>query len=348
MTRLLLAGTGLIGARHLAHIEAHPALTLAGIVDPDPARRAHPSAPGFPDLESVDVPVDGVVLATPTATHAPLAIAAARRGWHVLVEKPVAETLEAADAMIAAAEAAGIRILVGHHRRHHPRVARLHEIVTSGRIGTPVAASLLWLMRKPDDYFDVGWRAGIDGAPIKQNLIHDVDTLRWLFGEVTEVVGLASNAVRGAARPESGGAVLRFEGGATATLTYADTTPTPWGFEAGTGESPHIPHTAQDSLRIAGTAGGVEFPSLRVWSGAAHWNEEPKPSETEVEEAVPLIRQLEHFAEVIAGRAAPIVDAASAKRTLDVILRIEGTALPLPAGNTPRGSGGVTPPVAAR
>ncbi|MEM7644024.1 MAG: Gfo/Idh/MocA family oxidoreductase [Pseudomonadota bacterium] len=326
MTRLLLAGTGLIGARHLAHIEAHPSLSLAGIIDPDPARRTHPTAPGFASIDAVDVAADGIVIATPTATHAPLTLAAAERGWHVLVEKPVADSLDAADDMIAAAAQAGTRILVGHHRRHHPRVAKLKEIVASGRLGRPVAASLLWLMRKPDDYFDVSWRAGIDGAPIKQNLIHDVDMLRWLFGEVTQVVGLASNAVRGAARPESGGAVLAFDSGVTATLTYADTTPTPWGFEAGTGESPHIPHTAQDSLRIACTEGAVEFPSLRVWSGARHWNERPVAAETKVEDAVPLVRQLEHFADVIAGRAAPLVDAASARANLDVILRIEATA----------------------
>lgn len=326
MTRLLLAGTGLIGARHLAHIEAHPALTLAGIIDPDAAARAHPAAPGFASIDDVDVAADGIVLATPTATHAPLTLAALARGWHVLVEKPVADTLENADAMIAAAKAARLHILVGHHRRHHPRVAKLHEILASGRLGAPVAASLLWLMKKPDTYFDLDWRAGINGAPIRQNLIHDVDCLRWLFGEVTDVVGLASNAVRGADRPESGGAVLRFDSGVTATLTYADTTPTPWGFEAGTGENPHIPHSAQDSWRIACTHGGIEFPSLRVWSDAANWNEEPVPSETEVGEDVPLVRQLEHFSDVIAGRAAPIVDAASARNTLAVILQIEATA----------------------
>ncbi|MEM7489803.1 MAG: Gfo/Idh/MocA family oxidoreductase [Pseudomonadota bacterium] len=327
MTRLLLAGTGLIGARHLAHIEAHRDLTLAGIVDPDPTRRVHRTAPGFASIDAVDVPVDGIVIATPTATHAPLTVAAAERGWHVLVEKPVADTLGAADAMIAAAARAGTQILAGHHRRHHPRVAKLREIVASGRLGRPVAASMLWLMRKPDDYFDVPWRDGMDGSPIRQNLIHDVDILRWLFGEVTDVVGLASNAVRGAQQPESGGAVLRFEGGVTATLTYADTAATPWGFEAGTGENPHIPRTGQDSLRIACTHGAVEFPSLRVWSGAAHWGERPEPSEIAVAEGVPLVRQLEHFADVIAGRAAPLVDAASARATLEAILRIEATAL---------------------
>jgi predicted dehydrogenase len=326
MTRLLLAGTGLIGARHLAHIEGHPDLTLAGIVDPEPGRRRHGLAPGFASLDEVNVAADGIVIATPTSTHAPLTEAAVARGWHVLVEKPVAGSIAEADGMIAAARAARRQVLVGHHRRHHPRVAKLREIVASGRIGRPVTASLMWLMKKPEAYFDVPWRAGIDGAPIRQNLIHDVDMLRWCLGEVVDVAGFGSNAVRGAARPESGGAVLRFEGGAVATVTYADTTPTPWGFEAATGESPHIPVSGEDCLWIAGTSGAVSFPSLRVWTGAAHWGEAPAVETVEVQDGVPLVRQLEHFAEVIAGRAMPLCDAASGRANLAAVLAIEATA----------------------
>lgn len=328
MTRLLIAGTGLIGHRHLRHIEEHPDLHLAGIVDPEPENRAHASAPGFASLDEVDVPADGIVLATPTSTHAPLTLAALDRGWHVLVEKPVADTPEAADAMVARSEATGLHVLVGHHRRYHPCVRMLKDILDSGRLGRPVAASLLWLMKKPDDYFDVDWRAGMDGAPVKQNLIHDVDILRWLFGDVVQVCGIGSNAVRGAARTESGGAVLGFDSGVTVTIAFADTTPTPWGFEAGTGESPSIPRTHQDSLRIACTHGAVEFPSLRVWSGAESWNEAPVREETEVAETVPLIRQLEHFADVIAGRADPIITARDARETLAAILQIEAATRP--------------------
>ena len=243
MSRLLLAGTGLIGARHLAQIEAHPGLTLAGLIDPEPARRVHPTAPGFARIEDVDVPADGIVIATPTATHAPLTLAALERGWHVLVEKPVADGLAAADAMVRAARRTGCHVLVGHHRRHHPRVAALKALLEAGRIGRPVAASLLWLMRKPDAYFDLPWRAGVDGGPVRQNLIHEVDTLRWLFGEVTEVACLGANGVRRAARPESGGTVLRFDGGAVVTVAWSDAAPSPWGFEAGTAENPHIAAT---------------------------------------------------------------------------------------------------------
>ncbi|MEX0285303.1 MAG: Gfo/Idh/MocA family protein [Paracoccaceae bacterium] len=328
MTRLLLAGTGLIGHRHMEHIQAHADLTLAGIIDPVAENRAMADVPGFADIADVDVPADGILLATPTGTHAPLTLAALDRGWHVLVEKPVADTLENADAMIAASATTGRHVLVGHHRRYHPCVQKLKSILDSGQLGRPVAASLLWLMKKPDAYFDVAWRAGMDGAPVKQNLIHDVDTLRWLFGEVEEVCGIGSNAIRNAPRTESGGAVLRFSSGVMVTIAFADTTPTPWGFEAGTGESPMIPKTAQDSLRIACTAGAIEFPSLRIWYGADSWNERPEMQETEVDENVPLVAQLEHFADVIAGRAGPIITAKDARDTLAATLEIERVTRP--------------------
>lgn len=328
MTRLLVAGAGLIGHRHVAHIEAHNRLHLAGIIDPDPARHTQSSAPGFVSLAEVDVEADGLVIATPTETHAPLSIEAMHLGLDVLVEKPLAETAEAAQSIIAAEQRTGRKVLVGHHRRHHPRVAKLHEILASGRFGQPVGATLMWYMRKQDTYFDIPWRAGMNGAPVKQNLIHDVDMLCWLFGTVDEVVGLGGNPVRGKPRTEHGGAVLRFNSGVIVTIGFADTTPTPWGFEAGTGESPAIPKTGQDSLYIACTKGAIEFPSLRVWSGADNWNEKPEPSDTVVEEGTPLVRQLEHFSDVISGRLPPRVSAQDGLRALDVTLRIEEATLP--------------------
>jgi predicted dehydrogenase len=333
VTRLLLAGTGLIGHRHMTHILETPGLELAGIIDPDPARRALAGVPGFADIDAVDVATDGIVIATPTGTHAALTRAAVSRGWHVLVEKPLADTLEAADAMIVAAEAARVHLLVGHHRRHHPRVQALKRIVASGELGRPVLGSLIWAMRKPDDYFDVDWRSGLNGAPIRQNLIHEVDTLRHLFGEVVHVSGFGSNAVRGAARTESGGAVLGFDSGVAVTIAFADTTPTPWGFEAGTGESPMIPKTGETCLHVACTEGGIEFPSLRIWRGAQDWHERPSHHETPVEDAVPLVRQLQHFASVIDGRADPLVSGREGRATLAATLQIE--AATLPQGVTP-------------
>ena len=323
----------MIGHRHLEFIQAHDDLALAGIIDPDPDRRRMADAPGFASLDEVNVPADGIVLATPTESHAPLTLAAAERGLHVLVEKPMAGTVAEADTMIAAAAKAGTQILVGHHRRHHPRVARLKELLDEGAIGHPVTASLIWNMLKPADYFDVPWRQGMDGAPVKQNLIHEVDTLRWLFGDITEIAGLGSNTVRGAARTEAGGALLRFESGTIVTIAFADCTPTPWGFEAGTGESPAIAHTKEDPLRIAGTKGAIAFPSLTLWTGARDWSDHPDRRTAEAPDGVPLIRQLEHFRAVIRGEAAPLVSGRDGRETLAATLEIE--RLTLPPGVTP-------------
>ena len=328
MVKLLLAGTGLIGHRHMQHILEHPDLELVGIIDPLITDKKIEGVTTYSSLSDVNKRADGIILATPTETHADLTIQSLEMGLHVLVEKPVAASLPEADKMIRASEKTGLSILVGHHRRHHPLVNETINIIKSGKIGRPVAASLMWLMRKQDEYFDVEWRKGIDGGPIKQNLIHDVDTLRALFGEIISVVGSGTNIVRNAKRHENGGVVLGFDTGMVATITFSDATPTPWGFEAGTGESPYIPKTNQSSMFIACTNGGLEFPTLKLWSGASNWNEKPIMEHQNISEAVPLVRQLEHFSDVIRGKVTPIVDAKSARETLAVILQIEQATMP--------------------
>lgn len=328
MTRLIVAGAGAIGCRHLAHVVEHPDLTLAAIVDPNPATSDLADAPRFNDITEVDVEADGIVIATPTQDHERTLAESARRGWHALIEKPLAPDTAAIARMQAAAKAAGVQILTGHHRRYHPKVTSLKGILAGGVIGQPVLASVVWAVKKPEGYFDVGWRKGADGAPVRMNVSHEIDLLRFLFGEVRAVAGLGGNPVRGAARVESGGAVLSFESGLTATVAFADTTPSPWGFEHCTGENPNIAHTGQDSMRIAGTLGGIDFPSLRVWTGAKDWGQAPTPAVHDAPDGVPLILQLEHFARVIAGTEAPLNDAASGLKTLELTLEIERLCWP--------------------
>lgn len=328
MTRLVVAGAGAIGRRHVLHIAEHPDLTLAAIVDPNPATGNLADAPRFDTVHDLDIEADGIVIATPTQDHEATLAEAARRGWHALIEKPLAPDLASVDRMIAAADAAGIHILTGHHRRFHPRVTALKAILDAGTIGQPVVATSIWNVRKPDGYFDVGWRKGRDGAPVHMNVSHEVDLMRFLFGDITRVAGLGAQPVRQEGRVESGAAVLGFASGLTASVTFADTTPSPWGFEHGTGENPNIAHTGQDSLRISGTKGAVEFPSLRVWSGAYDWSQAPTPKEHPAGDGLPLILQLEHFAHVIAGAEMPLNDARSGRATLAATLDIEKATWP--------------------
>ena len=97
MKRILVVGGGLIGTRHLAAVRAHPYCTLVGLADPD--LNIAPDAPRFSSIDEVDVSVDGVIIATPTHLHARQGIEAAKRGWHMLIEKPVAGTLQEARAL---------------------------------------------------------------------------------------------------------------------------------------------------------------------------------------------------------------------------------------------------------
>lgn len=319
-------GAGLIGARHVERVLAHPDAQLAGVVDPSvkPAEEiAH-----FRTLDDVACAVDGVIIATPTALHAEHGVAAARRGWHILMEKPVTETPAEADTLADAVTQANVACLVGHHRRYHPAVQRLRDMVRGQEIGTPITSTLIWAMRKPDAYFDTNWRQ-TGGSPVMINLVHDIDLLRFVLGEVSEMTALATNHIRGANRTESGGAVLRFDSGAIATISFADTTPSPWGFEAGIGENPNIATTHQDMWWITGTKGGVAFPSLTQWGGAADWSEAAQPTANNVPSAVPLDAQLDHFIDVIKGRATPIINIPDAAASLKVTRQLEDMLAPM-------------------
>jgi predicted dehydrogenase len=292
-------------------------------VDPNPDCTSDPAVRRFADLAEVSGAVDGVIIATPTALHAAQGIEAAKRGWHMLVEKPVAGDLAGAYALRDAVSAAGVGSLVGHHRRYHLTIRRLREMIAQGLLGEIVTVSLIWAMRKPDAYFEGNWRTA-GGSPVMINLVHDIDILRHVIGEIAEVAALRGRDLRKSGRIESGAVALSFENGATGTIAFADTAPSPWGFEAGTGENPNIGSTGQDMMWITGTKGSISFPSLTLWSGASDWSQAASPDREAIEEGgkAPLMRQLEHFIEVMAG-AKPLIDVTDATRTLAVTLEID-------------------------
>jgi len=318
--RILVVGGGLIGIRHVQTVQEHPHCELVGLADPDMS--IAPDLPRFAAMEDVDVPVDGVIIATPTHLHAIHGQQAADRGWHMLLEKPVVDTLEHAQALQSSLRRTNARSLVGHHRRYHASVQQLKALIADGTIGDVVTASLLWAMRKPDAYFEGNWRAA-GGSPVLINLVHDIDLLRFCLGEITQTIALSGLPLRDAGRIESGAIAMRFASGATGTISFADTAPSPWGFEAGTGENPNIGTTGEDMMWITGTKGAVSFPSLNLWSGL-DWSVPPLrvPQTISLNTASPLDAQLSHFVDVMDG-APPLIDVADATRTLAVALDIE-------------------------
>ncbi len=320
MKRILVVGGGLIGFRHLQAVQAHAGCKLVGLADPDMSIQS--DVPRFAKMGDVMMPVDGVIIATPTHLHASHGIEAAERGWHMLIEKPVAEKLESAKKLETALRSKNIRSLVGHHRRYHAVVQQLKACLQDGLIGEVVNVSVLWAMRKPDVYFEGNWRTD-GGSPVMINLVHDIDILRFVIGEITQTVALRGRSLRGSTRVESGAVALAFENGAVGTISFADTTPSPWGFEAGTGENPNIGTTKQDMMWITGTKGAISFPSMTVWKGT-DWGSSAKPITFEPAQNMrtPLEAQLDHFVDVINGDE-PLIDVADAASTLAIAQELE-------------------------
>ncbi len=331
--RILLVGAGLIGRVHAARVAADPACRLVGIVDPAEAAAgvaAECGAPHFAELEAAIAATrpEGVILATPNQLHEAGTLAVLAHRLPLLVEKPVAGDLAAARRMIPAARDAGVPVLVGHHRRHGSIVRGAQEIVARGDIGAPVAVSGLTLFLKPDDYFDVGWRRRAGAGPILINLVHDVDLIRAIVGEISEVQAIASSARRGFEVEDTAAVLVRFANGALGTFLLSDTTAAPWSWEMTSGEAPDYPRQSEHCFHIAGTRGALSLPDLTLWryGDRAGWWEPLARTFLTPEPVDPLIEQVAHFRRVIRHGETPRCGLLDGARTLAVIEAIARAA----------------------
>jgi len=246
----------------------------------------------------------------------------------VLVEKPVAESVASARALCEAARAAGVPVLVGHHRRYNPVIERARELVHSGAIGRLLAVNALFLIRKPDDYFDIAWRREAGGGPLLINLIHDIDNLRYIAGEIVDVQAFTANVARGNAVEDTAAVALRFANGAIGTALLSDATPAPWSWEMTSGEAAMYPHCDDTCYWFAGSEGSLTLPRLEHWRyhGIPGWTAPLARERVAVDTADPQARQLAHFLRVIRREEAPRIDCDDAARTLEVTLSIGAAA----------------------
>lgn len=339
MNKLPLAviGAGLIGRTHIDRALNSASVELIGIADPTPqaavlARSAR--VPCFPDHRSLltELKPKGVVVATPNVTHVQITLDCLERGAAVLVEKPIADTLEDAQRICEASRKSGLPVLVGHQRRHNPIVRKAKSIVDAGTLGRPVSATVLCTWLKPLDYFDVAWRRQPGGGPILINLIHDIDLMRHFYGEIEGVQALASNQVRGFEVEDTAVVALRFRNGALGTVTVSDTATTPWNWDLSAGEAERFPRQDINAHFYSGTEGSLTLPRLEVWryrkdQGAAlGWHDPLTMERTAVHAGCPYTEQLRHFAALVAGDEEAVCSALDGLRTLEATLAVTQAA----------------------
>jgi predicted dehydrogenase len=197
--KVMVAGLGSIGRRHLRHLAALG-------VDDVLLYRTHRST--LPDDVLAGYPVetdlrtalahkpDAVVISNPTSLHLEVAIPAAEQGCHILLEKPVSHSLERLDELKQAAEKSGSRILVGFQFRYHPGLRKIADLISDQAVGRPVSFSAHWGEYLPgwhpwEDYRQ-SYSARQDlGGGVILTLTHPLDYLHWIFGAPAELWSFA-------------------------------------------------------------------------------------------------------------------------------------------------------------
>jgi inositol 2-dehydrogenase len=192
--RLGVAGLGRMGRQHAENLARSPSVELIRVVDADEevARAAGEElgvewSTRYDDLLG-DSEIEGVVLVTPTALHAEMIGRAAEAAKHVFCEKPIALELEPTVQAIQAAATAGVKLQVGFHRRFDPDWAAARERIRRGELGDVYLFRTSLRDPRPPS---MSYIAGCGGFFVDVT-IHDLDTARWMIGEIDEVTAIGA------------------------------------------------------------------------------------------------------------------------------------------------------------
>jgi len=303
--RIGILGAGGISATHVRAAQAIPGVEIVAVHGANAGKTAalaqQAGAAAFDDLDRfLAQPMDMVAIGSPSGLHARQAIAAARRGLHVLVEKPLDVTTAAVDQLIEEADRAGVTVGVFFQERLVPEIVAMQAAIAGGEIGDPLLASghVRWY-RPPEYYSGSRWRGTwvLDGGGALMNQgIHTVDLLLHLLGAATRVSGHVATRLHAIEVEDTASALIEFAGGACATV------------EATTAAYPGFPRR----LVITGTRGTL-----------AH---EDPPRPAAVADATPHRRVFEDFIAAIAGGGTPACDAREGRRSVAVVEAIYRSA----------------------
>ena len=277
-------------------------------------------------------PMELVIIGSPSALHAEQGIAAARRGLHVLTEKPIDVTTVQADALINECERAQVKLGVCFQDRVAPDIARLKQLIDAGRIGAPILCSgyVKWY-RPPDYYADSRWRGtrALDGGGALMNQgVHTIDLLLWLMGNVERVYAKTLTALHEIEVEDTVVATLEFRNGAVGTI------------EAGTSIYPGY----KRRIEVTGSEGTIVMEHDRIVAADLRISDPTLVSQgegnTNASASSPIVsdpsghsRLIEDFLRAIQTGRPPICDGREGRRSVELIEAIyESSRKGLPVG----------------
>jgi predicted dehydrogenase len=228
--KFAVVGCGNIGSRHLAVLDAQSLAKIVGLCDIDPAKRQKFSesfggVPSYGNYEELlrCSDADVINICTPHNFHAPMAIAAANAGRHVLVEKPMALTTSDAQAMIDAADKNAVRLMVVKQNRYNVPVVLTKKALDDCKLGSiyMVQCNVFW-NRHDEYYLHSDWRGrkASEGGALYTQGSHFIDLMLWWFGEVVDARAEIATKNHAIEIEDCGAAFLRFSSGVLGTLSW--------------------------------------------------------------------------------------------------------------------------------
>lgn len=328
-----LIGTGMAGGCNACELEFVEGARLAAVCSRDPARaRAfaaeHGAVNWYTDYERLiaDPEVDAVLVLTPTGLHAEMTIAAAEAGKHVLVEKPIEATLEAARRMIRVCREREVRLGVIFQMRFGRVAEELRHLLSGGGLGEIYLADAVDKVSRPPSYYaSAAWRGTEElegGGCLMTQSIHVLDLLQHLVGPVAAVTGKTATKRHSIEVEDTATALLEFENGALGSLVSATS----------------VRPALLSRIAVHGERGTVvanaQYDKFLVWEvegapGPPNLPETTRWLDTDDPWSYPQTRHRAQLADLVSAvreRRAPVLDGEEALRSLRVVKAIQHSA----------------------
>jgi len=320
--RFLICGLGSIGMRHLRNLEKLGQTDLV---------LYRSGTATLPQSDLADYPVeddlraalerwspDAVLITNPTALHLEAAIPAARRGCHLLLEKPISDRVEQVDELKSALAAGGGRVLVGFQYRYHPTLLHAKRLVERRELGQPILARANYGDYLPDWHAWEDYRQSYSaraelGGGVLLTLCHPFDYLRWILGEIRSLEAVVDS-----------GQALGLDVDTVALVTLE--------FEAGVLASVNLDYhrrPPRHHLEIVCTEGTIRWDQadglLRWWQAdRAEWLSASVPDGYERNDM--FLDEMKHFVDVIEGASEPACTLEDGVRALEISLAARRSA----------------------
>ncbi|MCG2584299.1 Gfo/Idh/MocA family protein [Massilia sp. TS11] len=322
--RFALVGCGRIAQNHIAALREHAArCQLVAVCDIDAAAReraaAASGASAYRDLSTMlaRAEADAVIIATPSGLHPSQVIEVAQAGRHVITEKPMATRWEDGKRMVAACDAAGVRLFVVKQNRRNATLQLLKQAVARKRFGRIYMVNLNVFWSRPQSYYDSApWRGTweFDGGALMNQASHYVDLLDWIIGPVESLHAYTATLARDIEVEDTGVISLRWRNGALGTMNVTMLA---------------YPHNLEGSITVLGEKGtarigGVAVNTIERWEFA-----EPEPEDAQVAQASYATTSVYGFGHplyydnvirVLRGEAEPETDGREGLKSLEILI----------------------------